>query len=114
MKKQITFSILLLFLAFTVLKPKPGCLDNSYHLKEKYDPKEYHQVDCNCPCDYWAMRGLRTDRKDKCLECGHAHNPGPNPFVPDRITTKAQNKAPARLQALIDRYNRAKSTQSND
>ena len=69
-------------LASTLITAKAGCLSKSYQLKQKFDPKEYHEVVCNCPCDYWAMRGLNSDAQSKCLECGHAHNPGPNPYVP--------------------------------
>lgn len=68
--------------ATMLINSKPGCLSKSYQLKQKFDPKEYHAVQCNCPCDYWAMRGLKADSKSKCLQCGHAHNPGPNPYVP--------------------------------
>ncbi len=81
-KKLLILLISCAALASTLITAKVGCLSKSYHLKQKFDPKEYHLVDCNCPCDYWAMKGLSTDAKSKCLECGHAHNPGPNPYVP--------------------------------
>ncbi len=92
--KPIFITIFIMLLACTnmVVDCKPGCLSDSYNLKEKYDPKEYHEVVCYCPCDYWAMRGLSSDRKSECLQCGHAHNPGPNPYVP-----KPKNVSSAQL-----------------
>lgn len=81
-KKLLITAIAFLAMVNIAINGKAGCLSKSYQLKQKFDPKEYHPVECNCPCDYWAMRGLKTDAKSKCLECGHAHNPGPNPYVP--------------------------------
>jgi len=44
-----------------------GCMDNSWHLKKKYDYKEYHHVHCTCPCEqqYEIMRNGR------CFKCKH-------------------------------------------
>lgn len=84
-RKLMLVFFLALFTLTRVINSKPGCMDNSYHLKQKFDPKEWHEVECNCPCDYYAMRGLKTDIKSKCLECDHAHNPGPNPYTPEAV-----------------------------
>lgn len=110
MNKQI---VLLLIAACSInvtIHGKPGCLSNSYELKQKYDPKEYHEVICYCPCDYWAMRGLKTDQKSQCIQCGHAHNPGPNPFVPNPKKVASGKKSPVltnkypALEKLISEY----------
>lgn len=45
----------------------PGCMDNSWHLQRPFDTKEYHPVECNCPC-----RKLNIARGE-CTECGHKH-----------------------------------------
>lgn len=82
MNKKMILLLVAVCATSMVINAKPGCLSNTYELKQKYDPKEYHEVICYCPCDYWAMRGLKTDQKSQCIQCGHAHNPGPNPFVP--------------------------------
>lgn len=87
MKKKFLL-ITNLLCAFLSITAKQGCLSKSYALKQPFDPKEYHSVNCNCPCDYWAMRGLHTNRQDKCLTCGHAHNPGPNPYTPENLKNR--------------------------
>ena len=92
------FMVLITFISTVMVNAKPGCLSNTYDLKEKFDPKEYHDVLCYCPCDSWAMRGLRTDRQSRCLECGHAHNPGPNPYIGSKKT--ASNKQPMKYPGL--------------
>jgi hypothetical protein len=52
-----------------------GCMDNSYHLEKDYDYKQYHFVECNCPC-----KAKRT-RHNKCAECLHFHMPSNWHFV---------------------------------
>ena len=98
-----------------MINAKLGCLSNSYHLKQKFDPKEYHEVICNCPCDYWAMRGLKTDQKSRCIECGHAHNPGPNPYVPKKEMVHSQPQREAHpfygLEKIIFEYQQYKTDQ---
>lgn len=58
----------------------PGCMDNSWHMKQPFDTKSYHVVSrnvgnsetyCPCPC-----KKLTFDR-GICLECGHAHDVQP-------------------------------------
>lgn len=110
MNKKIILLLIMVFGTNLMINAKPGCLSNSYELKQKYDPKEYHEVICYCPCDYWAMRGLKTDQKSQCLQCGHAHNPGPNPFVPgsNKIASRKQSPAlhakSASLEKMIVEY----------
>lgn len=43
-----------------------NCLDNSKHLQEDYDDKEWHPVACDCPCT--------TIKGRHCIECGHLQN----------------------------------------
>jgi hypothetical protein len=67
-RKVIMITILLLFplAAFA----RVGCQDNSYHLKKKYDNKEYHFVDCACSCTYQTI-----PPHNRCSECGHVFIP---------------------------------------
>jgi hypothetical protein len=66
------------FLFSTQLIACPDCLDNSWHLERPFDNKEYHRVECNCPC-----RKLNIARGE-CLDCGHFH------FFPPQIIIKRQ------------------------
>lgn len=43
-----------------------NCLDNSKHLAENNDNKEWYPVACDCPCT--------TIKGNKCIECGHLQN----------------------------------------
>jgi hypothetical protein len=49
----------------------PGCMDNSRHLTQLNDNKEYHFVRCSCPCN------KRIAHQNRCIDCRHAHNPEP-------------------------------------
>lgn len=55
-----------------VLIGAPGCMDNSYRLTQQYDTKDYHYVDCNCPCE---KRYKIINRKSTCSKCGHYRDP---------------------------------------
>lgn len=46
-----------------------GCHQKSMDLAQEFDPKEYHHVICNCPCD--TLRGAHNT----CPECRHVHIP---------------------------------------
>ena len=63
MKKIATIA-----LTITLSAPLLGligrCIDNSTHLKTRYDNKEYHFVECYCDC---------TDTLKECPRCGHKH-----------------------------------------
>lgn len=62
--KKIIF--LTLLVASFPLIASVNCLDNSQHLQEDFDDKEWHSVACDCPCD--VIKG------NKCIECGHLQN----------------------------------------
>ena len=60
MKKIIALTSLLLA---SPLFASVHCLDNSQHLQENFDDKEWHSVACDCPCT--------TIKGRHCIECGH-------------------------------------------
>lgn len=75
MKKVLLLSLGLLTIA--PVKASLGCLDNSWHLTQPFDAKEYHIVTrevgtsktyCPCPC-----RKLSLSRGE-CMACGHKHD----------------------------------------
>lgn len=46
-----------------------GCMENSYHVDGREDFKQYHYVECTCPCqDVIAWRGV-------CRVCNHRGSP---------------------------------------
>lgn len=49
------------------LKAKVGCMDDSKYLSEKFDTKELHYVQCNCPCK------TIVQPHNQCLFCRHYH-----------------------------------------
>jgi hypothetical protein len=57
------YIMLLITLLITPLYAGPLCMDNSKHLEEMYDTKEWHSVECYCNCD--------TIKGRYCIECGH-------------------------------------------
>lgn len=58
--------LLIFLLANYPLIASVNCLDNSQHLQEDYDDKEWHPVACDCPCA--IVKG------NKCIECSHLQN----------------------------------------
>lgn len=71
-KKNIIVTLALIPAFFnTQLYSARGCLDNSRHLTQLNDNKEYHFVSCSCPCS------KRIAHQDRCIDCRHAHNPEP-------------------------------------
>jgi len=108
--KSTFITAFIMLLTCMTIDCKPGCLSDSYKLKEKYDPKEYHETICYCPCDYWAMRGLNSDRKSECLQCGHAHNPGPNPYVPKHVASAQLPQEKMQYAGLAKMINAYKTT----
>lgn len=70
MKKLVMIGLLLT--QPIMIMAELGCMENSYHTKEPYDYKNYHYVDCTCPCtrqqQISAVRGI-------CSECGHCRDP---------------------------------------
>jgi len=69
-----TIKILCIFLLTTLgsLYGSPACIDNSWHLQKKYDAKNFHPVECNCPCEkqYKIMQ-----YRGKCWKCEHFRVP---------------------------------------
>ena len=53
-----------------------GCLDTSMHLKERFDSKATHLVQCNCDCRYHQAKGKKGPR-NQCIECMHFHDARP-------------------------------------
>lgn len=41
-----------------------NCINNTWNFQKRYDNKEYHLVECLCPC---------ADTLERCQECGHLH-----------------------------------------
>lgn len=68
---RLFFFMAFLFAACASLDAKVGCMDNSYHLSEPFDNKDYHYVECNCPCK------TQLDERNMCVECRHYHEPKP-------------------------------------
>lgn len=105
MKAKIALiAIIFLGLVASLTRPQPGCLDNSMHLKEKYDTKAYHAVECNCPCDTYAAFGRKSPDRNKCLECGHFHDAQPVAFIPKTVQAKGTLTAQESLKKLFDRH----------
>jgi len=84
MNKKIVFiSVIALMLAAKMLHAEVGCMENSWHLKQRYDNKEYHYVcgedngPCHCPCSkYMAQAGKHTKKTHwQCPVCKHIHVP---------------------------------------
>lgn len=96
-KKLIFLTVTLLYLPVIA---KVGCMDTSDHLKQMYDNKELRYVQCNCPCEKYQAQGLHADKGDKCLACGHIHDPQPL-IVLQKEDLKSANKNTTNKQASI-------------
>lgn len=102
MKKII---ILTLSLLVTPLFAGLNCMDNSEHLKYgDYDNKEWHSIECNCPCNTGIQGG-------KCVECGHLQEARPWTIVQtSAIKAVHQNRVMApqtvkqALNNLVQKY----------
>lgn len=69
-----TLSSFLLITLYLPLHARPGCLDNSYHLAKRGDPKTYHELkdiyQCDCECEKkYVMMADGT-----CTKCMHRHD----------------------------------------
>lgn len=71
MIKNIFYACVIALISIS-LRGAPGCMDNSQHLAEKFDNKEYHYVQCNCPCQ--KLYELLADRA-QCAKCFHYRVP---------------------------------------
>ncbi len=112
MKKIIATFFLLLstFCAYG----QPGCMSKSQNLKQKYDSKAWHYVACNCDCKKNAPKGLYAQKQNKCLECGHRHEPQPLIFMKQTVahnqkTSSFPPSARGVVQSAINRYRSSKS-----
>ena len=64
MKKLI---MLILIACSYPITASVNCLDNSKHLSEDFDDKEWHSVACNCPCTL-------IKKNNHCFDCDHLQN----------------------------------------
>jgi len=76
---------LLVFLTciFHMCFGEPGCMDNSWHLKQPYDYKELHYATtsdggyCKCPCSQHIAKYGKAFSQNKCPVCMHTRTPQP-------------------------------------
>ena len=84
MKKLLFFALSFLT---TPLIAGPYCMDNSEHLAQSYDSKEWHSAECDCDCQKQPIKG------GKCIECGHLQEARPFTIIQTSATkTVQQNK----------------------
>lgn len=81
----------LLFTWYGSIRSEMGCMEKSLYLMEKYDPKVWHYVECNCPCEKYMAQCTHTMPLDRCPMCWHVHIPKTSIIV-----TKAIRQAAAR------------------
>lgn len=76
---KIKGTILLLLTAtlymVAALKGSVGCMDNSQHLRQNFDTKAYHYVQCDCVCR------SRVPGTNQCTRCGHINVPQEQEYV---------------------------------
>lgn len=71
-----------------------NCLDNSKHLSEDFDNKEWHSVACDCPCT--VVKG------NKCIECAHLQNASTYVVVlPTKVAQQTSAYSPKNPQSVI-------------
>ncbi len=110
MKRNFFLLIIISVLISThFIQTRIGCLSKSKELKEEYDTKSYHPVQCTCDCAYHQAKGKLSTAQNQCLECGHSHDP--KPLI---IVTKIAHQAAEKnisidepkhaLQSLINHY----------
>lgn len=69
--KRLCLLMLLLCSPLT-MQAAVGCMSKSTPLTESYDSKQYHYVQCNCPCGSSGRYEILSQR-GQCRECGHYH-----------------------------------------
>lgn len=84
-----------LFLCY--LHAAPGCMDNSYHLTRNNDPKEFHYVSCNCPC----QKQYRMFANGTCSKCRHFQDPRMSTRRINVVGTPATTIDVKRLRAAV-------------
>ena len=78
-----------------------GCMDNSWHLKRSPDYKNYHYVECRCPCKQQTI----LENRGQCLRCGHYHSPRDFDFM---ITSAGKKQAKSSLDDFYVYFNSPK------
>ena len=73
MRNSLFITMLLTLCPAPLMQAEIGCMDNSYHLAQGYDPKTYHYVRCNCPCS----RHTQSENRLQCSKCKHFRYPKP-------------------------------------
>lgn len=89
MKQLIIIATLYIGTLYTA----PGCLDNSYHLTQAFDYKNYHLVQCNCPCE---KQYKILSKRAQCSKCLHYRDP----YVWDLLRTSNRLSIILQLQCL--------------
>lgn len=69
-----------------------GCMQKSLNLQEKYDPKVFHFVECNCPCVKYMSQCSRPMPHDQCPKCRHLHVPQSQIVVTEAVRLAAMQK----------------------
>lgn len=70
---------------------EPGCMDNSWHLKQPYDYKEFHYVTasdggyCKCPCSKYIAQYGKQFPRGRCPVCGHYRVPQPTIIIKNAL-----------------------------
>jgi hypothetical protein len=93
MKRLIKYCAIIITLinSVTLLHARQDCLDNSYHLKRKYDYKNYHYVACTCPCSEYQ----NFSNRGECQQCRHYHVPKDWMVVSgDKVVMRVQQTKP--------------------
>lgn len=63
---------LILMLALqSIMYAAPSCVSKSCHLACPNDPKEFHYIECNCPCD----KQYEIYANGRCSRCMHLQDP---------------------------------------
>lgn len=115
MKRRFTLLLIICGLISShLIQTRIGCLSKSQNLKQRFDTKSLHLVQCNCDCDAWRAKGLYDSQRNLCGQCGHQHDVQPLIFV-TKVAQAAAHREPAgvrveepksALNMLIERYRR--------
>lgn len=86
----------------SLVQAEPGCMDNSWHLQRPFDSKDYHYVQCFCPCT--KRHKILADR-GKCTQCGHYREPKSfiiitEPEMDGKITPAKRKKTYSKVAKL--------------
>ena len=86
----VVSSLIVIINIYLHLNASVGCLDNDWHMAKRYDYKNYHKVECNCPC--WKYK--QTNDRNKCTRCLHYHKPTAENWTEFGIRKPVQEFAP--------------------